>query len=299
MIAPTRSTMTGTLLATAPFDFAKSLHFLANFPATDREQVITDTSLTKAISIDGRCVVFRLTSTGSIEQPELRYTLFSQEPLSAPSVEAVLQRVTFFLSLDDELQPFYAIARTDPNFAPVIERLYGLHHVKFLTLCEIACWSVLTQHIAVPVARKMKDALVEAYGTSLEVDGHLYRAFPEQARLASVSLDELTAVIKNERRAAYLFEVIHALGQLDEQFLRTAPYDEAEAALRRVKGIGAWSAAFILMRGLGRMERMLLDLKPFLRKLPETYGEQATMAQLAERYGPWFGYWGYYFRAAS
>jgi DNA-3-methyladenine glycosylase II len=295
----TLTTISETLVATPPFDFAQSLHFLANFAPTSTDQTITSTAVTKAISVNGTCVVFRLTSNGTIEQPELLATLFSGQPLSSSVKQAVMERISFYLSLNDDLAPFYDLARADPNFAPTIDRLYGLHHVKFLTLCEIACWSVLTQHLAIPAARKMRQALVEAYGSSLTVDGQVYWAFPERERLAAAGIDELATLIKDERRATYLHGVIAALGEIDEEFLRTAPYDEAEAALRSIKGIGPWSAAFILLRGLGRMERMLLDLKPFLRALPKVYGESATMKQLEERYGRWFGYWGFYFRAAN
>lgn len=295
----THHSATGTLPVTPPFDFSKSLDFLAHFPPVHGEQEITATSLTKALCIDGYCVVFRITAGGTIEQPEVNYTLFSAHPLPAHITQAVTERLSFFLSLTDDLKPFYAIGTQDPHFAPIIRDLYGLHHVKFLTLCEAACWSILAQRRQVPIARKMKRALVEHYGCSTEVDGSTYWAFPERDRLASVSTSELAALIKDERRATYLKDLISALGHLDEQFLRTAPYDEAESALRRIKGIGEWSAAFILLRGLGRMERMLLDLKPFLEALPKVYGSQETMEHLAEQYGSWFGYWGFYFRVAT
>ncbi len=293
-----QATIQGTLSVVPPFDFQQSLRFLEHFPPVYGEQNIASYSITKAISIDRQCVVFQLTSTGTIEQPELSYTLYSAQPLSNSQQQATIEHIRFFLSLDDDLQPFYAIAKTDACFAPNIDHLYGLHHVKFLTLCEAACWSILTQHRAIPLARKQKQILVERYGCSLEIAGKTYRAFPERERLAEVSPQELAEVLKDERRASYISGVISALERFDEQFLRTAPYDEAEAALLSIKGIGAWSAAFILMRGLGRMERMLFDLKPFLKALPEVYGPEATMQQIAERYGPWFGYWGFYFRVA-
>ncbi len=295
----TQYSISGSLPVTPPFDFAQSLHFLAHFPPMYGEQDITATSLTKAIAVNGDCVVFRLHGGGTVEQPEVCYTLFSTQALSSATVQAVIERIAFFLSLGDDLTSFYAIGRQDPDFAPIITQLYGLHHVKFLTLCEAACWSILAQRQPIPVARKMKRALTEAYGCSVDADGKTFWAFPEREQLTNVSVDELAHLINNERRATYLHNVIQGLEDFGEQFLRTAPYDEAEAALRSIKGIGAWSAAFILMRGLGRMERMLLDLKPFLEALPEVYGPDATMEELAQRYGPWFGYWGFYFRVAT
>ncbi|MBV9231945.1 MAG: DNA-3-methyladenine glycosylase 2 family protein [Chloroflexi bacterium] len=295
----TLHTETGYLPVTPPFDFAKSLEFLGEFAPTEGEQEITADSLTKAIMISGHCIAFRVQAGDSSEQPTVKYTLFSEEPLDNSVRQAVIDRITFFLSLDDDLEPFYAIALKDECFTPIIKRLYGLHHVKFLTLCEIACWSVLTQHRPIAIARKMKQALVKRYGGSITVEGKVYWAFPEIESLIAVSREEFAALIKNERCAQYLCEVTNALSTLNEEFLRTAPYDEAEHALRKVKGIGQWSAAFILLRGLGRMERLLFNLKPFLEALPKVYGLGVTMEQLSHRYGPWFGYWGLYFRAAN
>ncbi len=222
-------TVSGTLPVTPVFDFSKSLEFMSNFAPMYDEQEVTETELTKAMMINGRCIAFRVQDAGSVEQPMVSCTLFSEEPLDEISRRKVIERIAFFLSLQDDLRPFYAIAEQDEDFAPVIQRWYGLRHVKFLTLCEIACWSVLVQHRAMPLARTMK----------------------------------------------------------------------AAAALRSIKGIGPWSAAFILLRGLGRMERLLSDMQPFQDALKKLYRSGITMQQLEQRYGLWFGYWGFYLRTAA
>lgn len=36
--------------------------------------------------------------------------------------------------------------------------------------------------------------------------------------------------------------------------------------------------------------------KPFLEALPKVYGSEEAMEHLAEPYGSWFAYWGFYFR---
>ncbi|HVB23278.1 MAG TPA: hypothetical protein VNG51_15155 [Ktedonobacteraceae bacterium] len=44
---------------------------------------------------------------------------------------------------------------------------------------------------------------------------------------------------------------------------------------------------------------MLLNMKPFLAILPKVYGKEETMESLSQKYGDWFGYWGYYMRTAN
>lgn len=220
---------TGSLSATAPFDFDKSLDFIANFPPTQDEQLIEPGSITKAIAIEGHTVIFQLAGKATLEHPQLAYRLFSEQPLPASVKQAVLDRISFFLSLNDDLEPFYAIGSADPPFAPIIQQLYGLHHVKMLTLGEAGCWAVFGQRLALPIARRMKRAVIETYGSSLEVNGRVYWAFPELKQLSGVSAETFAALLKNERRAAYLSAVVSTLGTVDEAFLRTAPYAEAEA----------------------------------------------------------------------
>jgi DNA-3-methyladenine glycosylase II len=292
-------TTSGTLPVTPVFDFSKSLAFLGDFTPMNDEQEVTATTLTKAVMLNGRCIAFRVQDAGNADEPMVGYTLFSEEPLDETSHRQVAERISFFLSLQDDLRPFYALARQDADFAPVIQRLYGLHHVKFLTLCEIACWSVLGQHRALPLARKMKRALVERYGSSITIEGQTYWAFPEFERLLSVREEEFAALIKNERSAQYLYNVVQDLSQIDEDFLCNAPYDEVEAALRSIKGIGRWSAAFILFRGLGRMERILGDMQPFQDALKKLYRPGVTVQQLEQHYGSWIGYWSFYLRNAA
>jgi DNA-3-methyladenine glycosylase II len=295
---------TGTLTPTPPFDFSKSLQFLGIFGPTKNEQTVSTHSLTKAISIDGQTVVFQLTSIGTTEKPGLEYTLFSAKPFSQAMENAVVERITFFLSLKDDLQPFYRLGRADPDFAPIIEHLYGYHQVKFLTPFENACWAVLTQRNPMKIAQQTKQALVEKYGSSLEVSGSVYWAFPEPMQIAVVDESELLKLIRNDRRTEYLVAVARAFSEADEEFLKTASDEAVEAWLRNIKGIGEWSATFIMVRGLGRMERVPLTEARLFEAASRVYGHgeelnRDDLMRLADKYGPWQGYWAHYIRVAS
>ena len=295
---------TGTLTPTPPFDFSKSLQFLGIFGPTKNEQTVSTHSLTKAISIDGQTVVFQLTSIGTTEKPGLEYTLFSKDTITEAMENAVTERMTFFLSLKDDLQPFYRIGREDADFAPIIEHLYGYHQVKFLTPFENACWAVLTQRNPMKIAQQTKQALVEKYGSSLEVSGSVYWAFPEPMQIAVVDESELLKMIRNDRRTEYLVAVARAFSEADEEFLKTASDEEVEAWLRNIKGIGEWSATFIMVRGLGRMERVPLTEARLFEAASKVYGHgeelnRDDLKRLADKYGLWQGYWAHYIRVTS
>jgi DNA-3-methyladenine glycosylase II len=291
----------GSLRPTPPFDFAKSLDFLGMFPPMREDQTVSELSMTKAVRVGGRAIVFQLKPTGTVKMPGLKCTLFADHPFSGGLTEVVLDRISFFLSLSDNLEQFYRVAINDSSFAPVLQRLYGLHQVKFLTPFECACWAVLSQRNQLNAARKAKQALLERFGASLEVNGHVYRAFPEPVQLGEASKEEVKALLNHKRREEYLGEIIKAFNQVDERFLRTANYDKVEEWLKSIRGIGEFSSKLILLRGLGRMEKLVVE-KRLIAAAAKVYGRPMTAQRLhviAEKYGRWKGYWAYYLRTAS
>lgn len=298
----TLHTVTGNLIPKPPFDFAKTLNFLGHFRPAMGEQAIGEGVLTKAIMCKGRVVVFRLASSGTVEAPELVYTLYTEDDLDEISQREALERIRFFLSLADDLQPFYAVGQDDPAFASVIDDLYGYHQVKFLTPFENACWAILSQRNSMSVSRGMKDRLTTHYGSGLKVDGIQYYGFPEPSQLAIADEAELNRVIGNRWKTAGILSVARAFDQVDEDWLYTAPYQSVETWLRSIKGIGAWSASFILLRGLGHMNQLPVAEKWLLEAARRTYGQPTLtmddLARLAKPYGDYAGYWAHYLRAA-
>jgi DNA-3-methyladenine glycosylase II len=298
----------GQIKPASPFDFEQSLDFIQRFPPMMGEQTLAARKLTKTISIQAQPIVFELTSAGTVDAPQIKYRLTSNRPIQAETQRQVEDRIRFFLSLDDPLADFYALASEDPPFWAAVQRMYGLHQVKFLTPFEIAAWAVLTQRMPIALARNLKRALKEAYGSSLEMDGARYTAFPEAAQLLSASPEALNAILKNERKVDYLQAVIRAFDGVDEQLLRSGPYAEVEDWLLGIKGIGDWSAHFILIRGLGRMEKLGLAPgsvyeKKLVQAVSRVYApgrapvDGEEILRLADRYGDWQGYWAYYLRA--
>ena len=297
-------TTSGHLTPIAPFDFAQSLKFLGHFPPMQNEQGLTSLTLTKALSINGQTVASQLTSTGTADKPKLAYTLLSQQPISEEVKLAILDRVTFFLGLEDDLKPFYAIGRKDPVFAPIVQSLYGYHQVKFTTPFENACWAVLSQRNPMANSVKVKRLLTETFGGCITIDDIVYRAFPEPAQLLAVDEQKLMGVIRHARRTEYVRAVAAAFADIDEQFLRTALYDEVEAWLQDIKGIGAWSANFVLLRGLGRMDKAPVTEKMMTEAVSQLYkhGQEVTseeVQQLADTFSPYQGYWAHYMRVGG
>jgi len=290
-------TVEGKLYPEEPFDFSKSLNFIDMFLPSENEYLIEDLSLTKAIHLDGQTVAFKLRSVGTVEKPVLNYEFYGYK-LDNKLQTDLVDRINFFLSLDDDLKPFYQYASHDESFNKVLDESYGLHQVKFLTPFEAAGWAVLSQRIPMKVANKMKENLTKSVGNKINLDGQDYWAFPSPDQILDLDIDYIISIIKNKRKSAYLINVAEAFGSVDEQFLRNGPLDEVKSWLLDIKGIGEWSAHLELIRGLGRMEDSLDD-RMLGRCVQKIYGSEITpeeLKKISEGYKDFVGYWEYYLR---
>jgi hypothetical protein len=64
----------GTIAATPPFDFARSLAFLGHFPPMRDEQALSPGTLTKAVMVEGRPIVCRVEPAGTVKAPCLAFS---------------------------------------------------------------------------------------------------------------------------------------------------------------------------------------------------------------------------------
>src|SRR5687767_6004399 len=104
----------------APFSFDQTRAFIRRFPPCKGDYVVTDDSVTCAVTVGGRPTWFEVTATH----------VKVERAVDAP---ALLARAANFIGARDDLAPFYAAAEGDPTMRAVVEQLYGLHHVRFLT----------------------------------------------------------------------------------------------------------------------------------------------------------------------
>lgn len=296
---------THALFAAPPFDLQRSLAFLSGFAATQGEQ-FTEAALLKATRLGGQTIAFRVTQHGPPDDPALKAELFSASTLSAQQTEQVLERLSFFLSLDDDPQVLTARAAHDPAFLKVLDARSGYHHVKFLTPFENAAWAVLSQRTPLNVARSLKRKLTEQFGGSLEVNGQRLSAFPEAADMPADAA-ALEAVLNNPRKSEALAAVVAGFQQVSETWLKTAPDAEVRHWLLGLYGIGEWSASFIMLRGLGRMNEALdvpddsILMREMLKAAQPVYGP-LTPGELREKgaaYGALEGLWAHVLRSYS
>jgi 3-methyladenine DNA glycosylase/8-oxoguanine DNA glycosylase len=83
--------------------------------------------------------------------------------------------------------------------------------------------------------------------------GERLRAHPEAAAVAALDYEDLTRRQFSRRKAEYIIDTARAIaaGDVDLDALAAGSAPAAERRLLDVRGIGPWSAQYMLMRGFG------------------------------------------------
>ena len=277
-----------------PFDFRHTLAFVQSFPPCANDLVVDGDAVIGALSIDGAGVGFRIAPAGG------HLALAVEGATTDAQVREAARLCALFVSADDDLGDFYARAAGDaPPYRALVERLHGLPHVRFLTLAEITAYAVLMQRTPIHLAAAQKAKLAHAFGRPARFGAHALVAFPSMDELAAVREGELARVLRHPEKARRITDAIAAVAGHGEDWLRRAPYADAFAALTAIRGIGAFSAQAILLRGLGRMDALDPDGPAFARAARDVYGPTWSSAATLARYAHTIGYWSYYLRVGA
>jgi DNA-3-methyladenine glycosylase II len=196
----------------------------------------------------------------AVEQdgPRLHVSLSSNDgPLTEPlqaDARAALERL---LGTSIDLSGFYRAAE-DTYLTPLALLLRGLKPPRYATLFEALANAVTCQQITLTAGLRILNRLTEAYGapfTSAEGGVTAY-AFPRAEDVAGrATPEDLRALGYSRQKARAMLEIAEELasGRLDLPALEALDDDTALTRLRRLHGVGRWTAEYVLLRGLGRL----------------------------------------------
>jgi len=164
-------------------------------------------------------------------------------------VDAVRRQVARVLSLDYDGTEFTRIGERDPVIGRLQAAAPGLRPPLFYSPYEAAAWCVLSARRPARQMMTVRQRLSEAHGAVFDLAGRPLAAFPTpQALLAVESFPGIPA-----EKLVRLHGVAEAAlaGQLDSASLMKQDPDAAMAELQRIKGIGPFYSALIVIRGTG------------------------------------------------
>lgn len=194
------------------------------------------------------------------------------------------------LSLDHDGSAFADVGERDPVIQRLQTRFAGLRPVLFLSPYEAAAWALIGHRVRIAQAARVKARMAEQLGDLVDIHGDVRHAFPPPERLAG--LEDFPGLFGRKVEWLRALGDAAAGGALDTAGLHALTPDAALTELRRLPGIGAFSAELILLRGAGAADQ-LPSAEPRLRRaVARAYGNAAepTQAEVAERAEAWRPY---------
>jgi DNA-3-methyladenine glycosylase II len=276
-----------------PYDLSLSLSVAHAFSPEKRAD---ENILRLAVMLGEMHAVMNITQT-SLDPPELK--VWSTQKVSKDHLKKAAEWV---ILSELDLSPFYSISQRHRRLGPIVRQLYGIKHLRPATIFEMAVIAVTEQQISLAAAYRIRHRIVEKFGQKID-DLWL---FPGPRVLSETPQRELAACGLSSRKAQYIKDFARAVsdGTFNLDSIKNMNDDEARAFIEGQRGFGRWSANYILIRGLGRVDSVPSDDLGIRTILGQYLGDgsRMTAAEVEESLSPFKPYRGlamFYFLAHS
>jgi DNA-3-methyladenine glycosylase II len=210
----------------------------------------------RVVVVDGDPVQLTVIQETAVVEPKLIVTVESTTRSSERVRTDAGLLVQKMLGLAVDMQPFYDLARDNAVIGPLVERFSGVRPPRFPTVFEGLVNSIACQQVTLDLAILLLNRLSERFGVQVVTRGAVLRAFPTAADLADVQEESIRELgfSRQKARAIKELSIRVADNSVDLTRLEGVTNREAIAELSQIRGIGRWSAEYVLLRGLGRLD---------------------------------------------
>jgi len=208
------------------------------------------TSYSRLFSLSGQVVEVKARQSGPPEKPVIKITAAIPDGSRQKMRRELDGLIRKMFGTDIDLSPFYKTALRNKQLGEMTVKFSGLKPPRFASLFEALVNGVCFQQLSIAAGTSLLNRLV-AFG--LVSAGR--RAFPGPEDLAKITPGELKSIgfSMNKARALVAFSRAIAYEGLDLESLVSLADDEVIKTLDGIRGVGPWTAQYVLLRGMGRL----------------------------------------------
>jgi DNA-3-methyladenine glycosylase II len=203
---------------------------------------------------DGKPVEVEITQRSNFNAPILRVTATAEKtvPQLKPAITRALERM---LGLRIDHTKFYEFARGETKLYELSQRFVGLKPPRFPSLFEALVNAFACQQLTLTVGILLLNRLAMKAGLLFKKGESTVYTFPQPERVVRLHLETF-------RKLGFSRQKGRALAELSQRVIRKSINLESiealddEAALEQLyqlRGVGRWSAEYVLLRGMGRL----------------------------------------------
>ncbi|MED4796079.1 Ada metal-binding domain-containing protein [Priestia megaterium] len=210
----------------------------------------------------------------------------------------VVRYIQEWFDLNNDLTPFYEMAKKDPLLIKPVQDFYGLRNLGIPDLFEALCWGVLGQQINLSYAYTLKRRFVEKFGRSVEWNSKKYWFFPTYEEVAKLTIEDLADIKMTVKKCEYIIGIAQLMvnGELSkESLMKMKDFKRVEKSLIKIRGIGPWTANYVLMRCLRFPNAFPIDDVGLINSIKSlaNMDRKPTKEEIMEYSIPWKGWESY------
>lgn len=207
----------------------------------------------RVMVFEGKPVGVEVAQKGTPGKPILHITATAEKtvPQLKPSISGALERM---LGLRIDLSKFYDFAKEEKKLYELSRRFLGLKPPRFPTLFEALVNAFACQQLTLTVGILLLNRLAIKAGLPFRKEGSTVYTFPQPERVARLHPETFRKLGFSRQKGRALAELSQKVTRKSVDLESIEALDD-EAALKQLyplRGVGRWSAEYVLLRGLGR-----------------------------------------------
>jgi DNA-3-methyladenine glycosylase II len=186
---------------------------------------------------------------------EISVVAYTHHLIADPKLE-ISRLLNMTLGLEIDLRWFYKLTKYDKVLHPLVLKYKGVKPPRLPSIFEALVNAIAFQQFSLEAGFSLLNGLIVKYGKPFKEKDSICYAFPEPYELMNCTVNELMSIGFSQNKsktliliASTIFHHEETLSNLDE-----LSNEDIVQLLSNFKGIGRWSAEYVLLRGLGRTE---------------------------------------------
>jgi DNA-3-methyladenine glycosylase II len=236
-----------------PLDLASSLEIFRR-SGDDLIDRFDGDAIIRTTSRGGRTIPYVGRIGGDTEHPRLMVTI--ADARDRVQVESVVRST--FLPLTTE---FTELCATDPTVGRLAQLHRGFRPVMQSDLLVALVRCITAQQVNLKWASTVRARIAKSFGIRHSVGDHFAYSL-DAKRIAALEVADIRALQLTNRKSQYVINAARAIvnGELSIETLDALSDDEVIARITTIRGLGLWTAEWILARTLGRPRVSAFDL---------------------------------------
>jgi DNA-3-methyladenine glycosylase II len=208
----------------------------------------------RVVVLGGQATALSVRQTGSSDAPRLVVTT-TPSPRSPADRRHVRSLIDRLLGTAINLDGWYHIARQDPRLGILADRFRGVKPPRFPTVFEAIVNAFACQQLSLEVGLELLNRLAAVCAVRSEARAGGYSGFPAAREVLKLPASRYRAIGFSRQKVWALLALARAVERddIDLEMLAHEGDDNICARLRQLRGVGRWTAEYVLLRGFGRL----------------------------------------------